>query len=156
MKILVTENQIRDLVGKLKTNKLINEGTISNEEYSDEVKVDVEVYGVKINGDEIDWATCGSMDLSYTIGIERSSWGIKGIDVYDIKGPSEFEIEITPQTEDSQDNILLTLPYSWENVQIEEERGRIIGIDNEIRVILKNTENGEIAIDYVSVTVFTL
>lgn len=156
MKIIVTENQIRDLVGKIKTNKIINEGTISNEEYSDDVKVDVETYGVKINGDEIDWATCGSMNLSYTIGIERSSWGIKEIDVYDIKGPSEFEIEITPQTDDNQDEILLTLPYSWENVQIERERGGLIGLDDEIRVVLKNTENGEIAIDYVSVTVFTL
>jgi hypothetical protein len=156
MKIVVTENQIKHLVGKLKTNKTINEGTISSEEYSDEVKVDVETYGVKINGNDIDWATCGNMRLTYYIGIEYSSWGINGIYVDNIKGPLEIEIEITPQTDDNQDDILLTLPYSWENVQIEEDKGRIIGVDNEIRVKLKNTENGEIAIDYISVTVFTL
>jgi hypothetical protein len=156
MKIVVTENQIKHLVGNLKTNKTINEGTISSEEYSDEVKVDVETYGVKINGNDIDWATCGNMRLTYNIGIEYSSWGINGIYVDNIKGPSEIEIEITPQTDDNQDDILLTLPYTWENVQIEEDKGRIIGVDNEIRVKLKNTENGEIAIDYISVTVFTL
>jgi hypothetical protein len=153
MKIRLTERQLKSL---LKKTKVLNEGTISSEEYSDEVKVDVETYGVKINGNDIDWATCANMELSYNIEIERSSWGLNGISVNNIKGPSEIEIEITPQTDDRQDDILVTLPYSWENIQIEEDRGRIIGVDNEIRVKLKNTENGEIAIDYVSVTVYTL
>jgi hypothetical protein len=156
MKIVVTENQIKHLVGKLKTNKTINEGTISSEEYSDEVKVDVETYGVKINGNDIDWATCGNMTLTYNIGIEYSSWGINGIYVDDIKGSSEIGIEITPQTEEDSEDVYLNLQYDWSNVQIEEDRGRMIGVDNEIRIKLKNTENGDVVIDYVSVTVYTL
>jgi hypothetical protein len=158
MKIIVTEAQIKQLVGKLKTNKTISEGAISSEKYSNDVKVDVETYGVTINGNEIDWATCTNMDLTYNIDVEYKSWGINGIGIYNIKGPSEIEIEITPNIYDEDsfrvEPVIVNLQYDWNNVEIEVEKGRIIAVDDKIKIRLKNTENGEVAIDSITVTVF--
>ena len=160
MKLILTENQIKNLVNKLKTPRQVNEGSIGTEEYSEEVKIDVEAYGVKINGESIDWVTSPNVRLTYNISIEQSSWGINGIYVDNIKGPSEIEMEITPDVYNEEsyrvEPIYLNLQYDWDNVQIEEERGKIIGVDNEIKVKLKNTENGDVVIDYISVMVYTL
>jgi len=149
-KIVLTENQL-DMV-----KKHINEGAIGNDRYANNVSVHVETYGVKVNGNDIDWADCGDVTLNYLIEMEHRSWGIKGISLYDIKGPSEFEIEITPQTEDSE-SVNLNLTYDWDNVEREEEEGEgVITIGGEITIKLANNENGEIYIESVHVPVYTL
>lgn len=148
-KIILTENQLKSLAKKL------TEGTIRTDEYEDEVSVNVETYDVKINGNDIDWASCDKMTLTYNIGIEYASWGIQGIYVDNVKGPSEIEIEITPQT-DEQESVYLNLPYNWDNVKIEENKGSQITIDNEITIKLANNENGEIFIESITVQVYNL
>jgi hypothetical protein len=157
MKIILTENQIKRLTNKLKPKKTIIEGTTRSEKFNDEVVVNVITHGVKLNENEVDWASCEKIKITYDIGVEYTSWGIKGIGVSNIKGPSEFKVEITPEEVDDQvENVTLVLPYDWGNVQIKEEREQRIGVDTEITLKLKNTEDGQIIIDYVSVTVFTL
>ena len=149
-KFIFTESQLKSI------KKQINEGAMANDRYSNKVSVDVETYGVKVNGDDIDWADCGDVTLNYIISVEHRSWGLKNISLYDINGPSEFEIEITPQTEDSE-NVYLNLTCDWDNVEREEEEGEgLITIGNQITIKLANNENGEIYIESVRVPVYTL
>jgi len=149
-KILVTENQL-DMI-----KKSINEGAIGGDRYERPVKVDVRTYGTTINGNDIDWATCGNITLNYQIDMEHRSWGIKDISLYDIKGPSEIEIEITPQVEDAED-VYVTVPLDWENIEIEtQESEGVVTVGNEIEIQLGNNENGDIIVKSITVPVYTL
>ena len=148
--IILTENQLNMV------KKHINEGAIGGDRYERHVKVHVETYSTTINGNDIDWATCGDLRLSYIIDMEHRSWGIKGISLYDIQGPSEIEIEVTPQVEDAED-VYLNLSYDWNNVEIETEDGEgVVTVGDEITIKLSNNENGEIYIESIHVPVYTL
>lgn len=149
-KILITENQL-DMI-----KRSLTETGVGNERYERMVEVDLETYGVKIKGQDIDMAICSDMELNYIIEQEHRSWGIKGISLYDINGPSEIEIEITPEAEDAE-QITLTLPFDWNNVEQETEEGRgVVTIGNEITIKLANDQNGEIFIESIHVPVYTL
>ena len=149
-KFIFTESQVE------KIKRSLNEGTIKGNEYEDRVTVDVETYGVKVNGEDIDWASCADMRLTYDIHIEFATWGVDSIYLTNIKGPSEIEIEITPQTDEQRDDVYLNLPYDWENVTIEEEKGSSITVGHEITIKLKNDESGKIVIESITVPVYTL
>ncbi len=149
-KIILTENQL-DMI-----KNHINEGAIANDRYERRVSVDVETYGIKINGQDIDWVTAPEITLSYLIEMEHRSWGIKGISLYDIKGPSEIELTITPQVDDGED-IDITIPLNWENVEQENQEGEgVVTIGNEITIKLSNNENGEIVAESIHVPVYSL
>jgi hypothetical protein len=148
-KILVTENQLNMI------KKHVNEG-YGDERYERMVSVDVETYGVKINGNDIDWVTAPEIRLSFLIELEHRSWGIKDMSLYDIQGPSEIELTITPQVDDAED-VEITVPLNWENVESEtQENEGVITVGNEITIKLGNNENGEIVVDSIHVPVYTL
>ena len=148
-KILVTENQL-DMIKKSV------EEEINNDRYQREVSVNVETYGAKINGDDIDWANSDKITLSYLIEQEHRSWGIKGISLYDIKGPSEIGLVITPQVDDAED-IDVTVPINWENIEQETLEGEgVVTVGNEITLKLANNENGDLVVESVQVQVYTL
>mgnify|MGYP000515637507 FL=1 len=149
-KIVLTENQVQMV------KKHINESAVGNERYGREVSVSVGTYGAKINGEDIDWAVCSDMKVTYLIEMEHRSWGIKGISLYSIQGPSEIELTITPQVEDA-DDIDITVQLNWENVEEETQEGEgVITIGNEIEVSLGNDENGNIIVTSIHVPVYTL
>lgn len=149
-KIILTENQLNTV------KKRINEGAIGNERYARKVSVHVETYYAKINGEDIDWAVCSDMDVNYLIEMEHRSWGIKGISLYSIQGPSEVELTITPQVEDGED-IEIRVPLNWENVEEETQEGEgVITIGDEINLVLGNDENGNIVVSSIQVPVYTL
>ena len=149
-KIVLTENQLKMV------KKQVTEGAIGNERYGRDVSVSVGTYGAKINGNDIDWAVCSDMKVTYLIEMEHRSWGIKGISLYSIQGPSEIELTITPQVEDGED-IEITVPLNWENVEEETQEGEgVITIGNEIELSLGNDENGNIIVSSIHVPVYTL
>jgi hypothetical protein len=149
-KIVLTENQLKMV------KKQVTEGAIGNERYGRDVSVSVGTYGAKINGNDIDWAVCSDMKVTYLIEMEHRSWGIKGISLYSIQGPSEIELTITPQVEDA-DDIEITVPLNWENVEEETQEGEgVITIGNEIELSLGNDENGNIIVSSIHVPVYTL
>ena len=150
-RIVLTENQL-DMV-----KKHIAEGAVDGERYGREVKVSVNPYGAKVNGEEIDWVTAPNVKLTYVIEQEHRSWGIKDISLYSIQGPSEIEFTITPQVEDAED-INVTVPIYWDNVvekDTEEGKG-VVTIGNEIEINLSNDENGEISVKSIIVPVYAL
>lgn len=149
-KIVLTENQVQMV------KKHVTEGAVGNERYGREVSVSVGTYGAKINGEDIDWAVCSDMKVSYLIEMEHRSWGIKGISLYSIQGPSEIELTITPQVEDA-DDIDITVQLNWENVEEETQEGEgVITIGNEIELSLGNDESGNIIVTSIHVPVYTL
>jgi len=149
-KIVLTENQLKMV------KKHVTESAVGNERYGREVSVSVGTYGAKINGEDIDWAVCSDMKVTYLIEMEHRSWGIKGISLYSIQGPSEIELTITPQVEDA-DDIDITVQLNWENVEEETQEGEgVITIGNEIEVSLGNDENGNIIVTSIHVPVYTL
>jgi hypothetical protein len=149
-KIVLTENQVQMV------KKHVTESAVGNERYGREVSVSVGTYGAKINGEDIDWAVCSNMKVTYLIEMEHRSWGIKGISLYSIQGPSEIELTITPQVEDA-DDIDITVPMNWENVEEETQEGEgVITIGNEIEVSLGNDESGNIIVTSIHVPVYTL
>jgi hypothetical protein len=88
--------------------------------------------------------------------MEHRSWGIKGISLYSIQGPSEIELTITPQVEDA-DDIDITVQLNWENVEEETQEGEgVITIGNEIEISLGNDESGNIIVTSIHVPVYTL
>jgi len=148
-KFIITEKQYNTI------KKNVNED-INNNRYEKRVRTDIETYGVKINGEDIDWAVSGELNLDYLIEMEHRSWGIKDVSLYDIQGPSEIEIEITPQVDDAED-VILTLSYDWNNVEREVETGRgIITIGSEITIKLGNNENGDVIIESIHIPVYTI
>lgn len=148
-KFIFTENQL-----KMAKNQMHED--INNNRFERKVRTDIETYGVKINGQDIDWAVSSELNLSYLIEMEYRSWGVKDVSLYDIQGPSEIEIEITPQTEDAED-ITLTLSYDWSNVETESETDRsVISIGSEITIKLGNNENGDVIIESIHVPVYGL
>lgn len=149
-KIVLTENQVQMV------KKHVTESAVGNERYGREVSVSVGTYGAKINGEDIDWAVCSDMKVSYLIEMEHRSWGIKGISLYSIQGPSEIELTITPQVEDA-DDIDITVQLNWENVEEETQEGEgVITIGNEIELSLGNDESGNIIVTSIHVPVYTL
>ena len=148
-KILVTENQLNMIKKTVKEE-------INNDRYQREVSVHVETYGAKINGDDIDWANSDKITVSYLIEQEHRSWGIKGISLYDIKGPSEISLVITPQVDDAED-VDVTVPINWENIEQETLEGEgVVTVGNEITLKLANNENGDLVVESVQVQVYTL
>jgi hypothetical protein len=148
-KFIITEKQYNTI------KKNVNE-EINNNRYEKRVRTDIETYGVKINGEDIDWAVSGELNLDYLIEMEHRSWGIKDVSLYDIQGPSEIEIEITPQVDDAED-VILTLSYDWNNVEREVETGRgVITIGSEITIKLGNNENGDVIIESIHIPVYTI
>lgn len=136
--------------------KQVTEGAIGNERYGRDVSVSIGTYGAKINGNDIDWAVCSDMKVTYLIEMEHRSWGIKGISLYSIQGPSEIELTITPQVEDA-DDIEITVPLNWENVEEETQEGEgVITIGNEIELNLGNDESGNVIVTSIHVPVYTL
>lgn len=136
--------------------KQVTEGAIGNERYGRDVSVSVGTYGAKINGNDIDWAVCSDMKVTYLIEMEHRSWGIKGISLYSIQGPSEIELTITPQVEDA-DDIEITVPLNWENIEEETQEGEgVITIGNEIELSLGNDESGNVIVTSIHVPVYTL
>jgi hypothetical protein len=148
-KFIITEKQYNTI------KKNVNED-INNNRYEKRVRTDIETYGVKINGEDIDWAVSGELNLDYLIEMEHRSWGIKDVSLYDIQGPSEIEIEITPQVDEAED-VILTLSYDWNNVEREVETGMgVITIGSEITIKLGNNENGDVIIESIHIPVYTI
>lgn len=146
-KFIFTENQVK--TAKIKLNEEIN-----NNRYERKVRTDIETYGTKINGNDIDWAVSSEITLNFLIEMEHRSWGVKDVSLYDVQGPSEIEIEITPQVDDSED-IIVSLPFDWSNVELETETDRgIISVGSEITIVLGNNENGDVIIETIRVPVY--
>ena len=141
---ILTENQLKRLTKNLK------EDMSTGNKYRMECKVDLNYYGAKFKGQDIDDITTSDMVLTFDIDMEARSYGIKDISVYNVQGPSEIELEVlyfSNENEDSVDEVI-TLPLNWDNVEMEkDDELSHIGIGDMIQIDLVNDENGELVVD---------
>jgi hypothetical protein len=130
-----------------------------SDDYSRDVKVRINAYRAKFNGNDIDDVEVDSIKLSYAIDIEAREWGIKDISLYGIEGPSEIEGRAIyyPEGSDYEQEAMITLPLNWENVNIEKETGSgIITVGDEVEITLANNEKGELFVSEIMIQVYTL
>ena len=135
----------------------LEEGVSDNK--SREVKLSVSTYQATINGNEIDWVEASSVKLSYLIDIEAREWGIKGISLYAIEGPSEIELEVSyyPEGSDDPEQMTITVPLNWDNANKEEESGNeVITVGEEVELQLSNNDKGELFVSEITIPVYTL
>jgi len=142
--IIITENQLKGLTKKL------NEDSSSDNKYRMSCKVDLNYFGSKFKGKEINDISVSEMTLTFSIDMEGRSYGIKDISVYNVQGPSEFELEVDYYNDEGDDTDIetITLPLNWDNVTMEkDDELSYIGIGSTIQIDLINDENGELAVD---------
>ena len=145
-KILLTEEQLQKV-----ESQVIKES--NDYRFEERVKFDVDYYGVKFKGEEIDWVDDVEFDINFRIDMEYRRYGIKSISVYAFNGPDSVELEITPRIDDA-DSETVTLPLRWSEdgfVQTEEREDMgWIGVDNDAVLKLGNDENGNVYVEFVS------
>lgn len=145
---MITESQLEMI------KKSLNEGV--SDTYNQNVDVNIEYYGVKIDGENIDYVNDINIPVTYNIEVEARDWGIKGISLYNVKGPEEIELGIIPETDNNEEKNV-TIKLNWDDVEIERETGHgIVTIDNTITIHLSNDDNGNIICDGITVTEFGL
>jgi hypothetical protein len=158
-KIILTEKQIEEITKSIAQEEMkINEEGDTNRRYSMRCNIQVDHYGKTYKGAEINDIITSDMELTYDIDIEARSWGIKGISLYDIQGPSEIELEVDyyPNGDDSETETI-TIPLNWDNVEIEEEEGQgVVTINKDVTLTLENDENGNLICNQINVIVYTL
>lgn len=153
-KIVITENQLN----------MIRKGLNENEEnrFRNEVSVHVGGSGGMYEGMEIDDVRTSYTDkmvLTYSIQEDYRSWGIEGIYIHNIKGPSELEVTLVGYEEGSNDPIEkdITIPLNWEEDLHVEDMGNQgqVSINDYVDITLYFRENNVIETE-ISLDVYTL
>jgi hypothetical protein len=148
-KIVVTESQLKSI-----SKMVIKES--EEHRFRQDVDVDFEYHGVTFNGEDIDWIAKSNITLTFRIDMEYRQYGIKSIMVYDIQGPSEIELTITPQVDDANDETI-TIPLNWHDdnfVQREsDDNVGWIGIEESVTIHLQNDELGRIKASAITINV---
>lgn len=151
-KIIITENQLNMI------NESINQE--DDNRFRKEVKVSIGSHGNLYGWIVDDVRTYNDkMILSYLIEVDYRKWGINGISIMDIKGPSEIEVILECYEEDSDEMVEkeITIPLDWENSLYTENRTGegIISIDDTLEISLYFRENNEIETE-LSIDVYNL
>lgn len=152
MKIKLTESQLE----RLKTN--LSEGSV-DDTYSREVKVVLNHYpNTTYKGMEINDMVAAPMKLSFLIDMDIKSWGIRGISLYNITGPSELEVEIDFYLNDDEtDDTVLTFPIDWSKLTTNSSSGDgIISVGDEIEINLRNDEQGNLYVSDLEIYIYGL
>jgi hypothetical protein len=135
MKLKITESQLQTIKRKLTFN--------SKATY---------------NGMEISNISDETIKITYDIDLEVRHWGIKGIIVYNVKGPSDITIDIeTYNVNDEAETNSIPLKLDWDNVEyVSYQDEGVITVSDEIEVFLTNNNNGDIIVEKINVTTYNL
>ena len=150
-KIILREDQAEILM-----DKIINEQEDGGR-YRQDVICNFDYHGVTYNGKDIDDVSPIKLTLSFDLDIESRRYGITGIQVHNIKGPSEIDTEIiyyeSGYDNDSVDG-QLKFNIDWNSAVTEklEDLGWL-GIDGEITIELINDHEGNIIINKITIPI---
>jgi hypothetical protein len=144
-KIILTESQIKTL-----TDKLINESSYlsTDDEFKIECEVNLNYYNATYKQGEINHIITSNIQLTHNIDMDVRSYGIRDISIYNLKGPSEIELEIYYYGENDENlEDVITVPLNWENVEMQKDEDLgYIGISNNIQIDIENDENGDLVV----------
>jgi len=153
MKILISEDQMN------RVKKSLKEQRDHRQTYQLNCLINLDYYQLKYKGYELnDIFPPDSIDVKYNIDLDIRNYGIKDVSVYNFKGPSEIEVEISyyPGTDDPTEDTLI-LPLHWESAETETNNDiGYIGIDRDITIVLKNDEAGNIVVEKILISRYSL
>jgi hypothetical protein len=152
----VSETQFKNVMETLKKEREVTEGATSDNDskYRMECKVDLDHAGLSFLGNQVDDIITNNINVTFDIDMDGREWGIKGISVYNVKGPSELDLTVTYYPQGSDDNVDedVTVALNWDDVEFEEmDNLGYIGIGRDIIISLKNDENGSFMVDKITV-----
>ena len=140
-KIVLSEPQADRLM-----NQVISEQLQTENRYSQKVKSDFDYHGMKYNGNEIDWIDNVEFTVSFDIHVDARSYGIKDINVMNVRGPEAIEAVVIYYPEGSEDSVedTVELKLNWDDVKVENDADiGWIGIDHEVEI---NLTSGQIVV----------
>jgi hypothetical protein len=151
MKLKITESQLQTIKRKL------TEEVVSDSNYNRMVKLSFNSKAT-YNGMEISNISDETIKITYDIDLEVRHWGIKGIIVYNVKGPSDITIDIeTYNVNDEAETNSIPLKLDWDNVEyVSYQDEGVITVSDEIEVFLTNNNNGDIIVEKINVTTYNL
>jgi hypothetical protein len=150
MKLRITEGQLERI-----KSQITEQG---GNRYNREVNVTFNPYRATYKGNEINDVSPTRVRLSYDIEIEGRSWGVKGVSLSGIMGPTELEAEFEYYVDnDNTDTITLPMKLNWGMIVTEEEKGMgVITVGDDVEIELVNDSEGNLMVKEIKVTVYTL
>lgn len=149
MKIRLTESQLE----RLKAN--LSEAPVEDKYYR--------VVNAKFNHDTYKGHTINDipdtkMRVLFDIDISYSSSGIDEINLGNIAGPSEVEVEVNYYLDnDNTDDAYVTIPLDWSKLITEKDSGNgFISINDEVEIYLMENEEGNLVVERMEMVVFSI
>lgn len=132
----------------MKHLKPLNE---SSESYRTEVKLDLNYHGSSFKGREINTISSNPVNVTFDIDIDSREWGIKGISIFNIRGPKQIELEVEYYEDDLEDDFqelseTFIIDLDWSKLKEEVEKGTGILTINEISITLTNDPEGGLVV----------
>ena len=150
MKLIITEAQHNRIKSLLKES-------VSTDSYTQEVTLKFDGYSSTLKNHEINYINPVKVNLNFYITFDVKSWGVRGISVYGINGPTEVEITVDYYDVDEEERTIeVPIRIDWESAVINEDKLGFIGIDDSAEVTLVNDSEGNLFVKSVELTVSQL
>ena len=150
MKLIITEAQHNRIKSLLKES-------VSTDSYTQEVTLKFDGYSSTLKNHEINYINPVKVNLNFYITFDVKSWGVRGISVYGINGPTEVEITVDYYDVDEEERTIeVPIRIDWESAVINEDKLGFIGIDDSAEVTLVNDSEGNLVVKSVELTVSQL
>jgi len=143
-KFIFTEKQFK---------KILNEQETSNK-FRTECLVNFTHSGVLFKNKEILDIQSERLNVNFDIDIEYKTWGIKSIDIFNIKGPTEIEILVSYMSDEKKDDLqeYTTLKLDWSLVNVDDsDYLSHYGVGDNITIVVGNDENGNLIVNQIIV-----
>jgi hypothetical protein len=131
----------------------LEEETINEEEgtfdYQENCKGNFLTFKSTYKGNEIDSVSDVEFTLKFGLYIEARSYGIKSMDIVNLQGPSELDVEVDYYPQGSEDYVTetVTLPIDWSTVNMEKDTAMsYIGLAENVDFELANDAQGNLMI----------
>ena len=155
MKLKITEAQLERLKGRLTEAPKDKSG---GNTYQREIKVDFTYRNARLKNHDLNDVITNKINVSFEIELDAKQWGIRGISLYNIAGPTDIEIEVDYYVNnDETDTTTLPLNLDWDGLKVETRTGEgIITIDDTLEIQLVNDDHGNLIVDDMMLIVFGL
>lgn len=155
MKLKITEAQLERLKGRLNESSKDKSGSNS---YQREIGVAFTYRNAKLKGHDLNDVITNKIPVSFEIELDAKQWGVRGISLYNIAGPTDIEIEVDYfVNNDETDTTTLPLNLNWDILKVETRTGEgIITIDDTLEVQLVSDDQGNLIVDDMMLIVFGL
>ena len=139
-KVILKESQVDRLM-----NRIVSEQITDNNQYTQEVTCSFDYHNLTYMGHEIDWIEDITFPVSFSIYMDGRGYGIKDINVMNVRGPEAIDVLVTYYPEGSDDPVEedVVINLNWDDVKVDHDADiGWIGIDRDIEIDLDQTQDG--------------